>query len=547
MGFTKAVAEEKDMRRATLTRRSVLTTAAVATTTLALPFVRSARAATVVPKGKVVLAWHTNVAARWLDPQQHDGTATPDNFLMALHDGLIKNFREQKYDHPALTESFDFAEDAKSCLFKLRPGTKFHDGTPVTPQDVKWSFQHYRGAWASVLHDKTQDLEIVDDRAVRFHFNDPFLDFPILLGTANVCGAGWVVPQKYYEQVGQDGFLQKPVGAGPYKLVSQQPGIQLDFEAFDDYYRPVHVKQLTMLAVPEAATRVAMLERGEADIMYFVPGELIARIKSNPKLTLAPVLSANWWLEFPGFQDPKSPFHDKRVREAISLAIDRDAMNQAECDGMGRVDGNWINDDVEFGMEWPKWPHDIAKAKQLLAEAGYPDGFHVDWVTPPPNYYSRGERIVSQLQAIGIRAKNQVMERGVFLKKMESGLSQWPGVQIILNATRIGGTWSNWYESMFKCGGFQGKDYFCVKELDDKFATYLASHDQTERKNLAYEIQRTMLENYYFVPVFRHAFVNAIGPRIAAKKWQDVFPTITSGYAYPWEDIELTETAAAEK
>ena len=536
------------MGRVTLTRRTVLRTAAVATATLTTPFVRRVRAATVVPKGKVVLAWHTNIAARWLDPQQHDGTATPDNFLMALHDGLIKNFREQKYDHPALAESFDFAEDAKSCTFKLRAGTKFHDGTPVTPQDVKWSFQHYRGAWATVLHDKTKDLELVDDHTVRFHFNDPFLDFPILLGTANVCGAGWVAPQKYYEKVGQDGFLQKPIGAGPYKLVSQQPGIQLDFEAFEDYYRPVHVKQLTMLAVPEAATRVAMLERGEADIMYFVPGELIARIKSNPKLTLAPVLSANWWLEFPGFQDPKSPFHDKRVREAISLAIDRDAMNQAECDGMGQVDGNWINDDVEFGMEWPKWPHDIAKAKQLLAEAGYPNGFHVDWVTPPPNYYSRGERIVSQLQAIGIRAKNQVMERGVFLKKMETGLSQWPGVQIILNATRIGGTWSNWYESMFKCGGFQGKDYFCVKELDDKFATYLASHDQTERKNLAYEIQRVMLENYYFVPVFRHAFVNAIGPRIAANKWQDVFPSFsTSGYAYPWEDIQLKETAAAVK
>ena len=144
------------MGRVTLTRRTVLTTAAVATATLTTPFVRRARAATVVPKGKVVLAWHTNIAARWLDPQQHDGTATPDNFLMALHDGLIKNFREQKYDHPALAESFDFAEDAKSCTFKLRQGTKFHDGTPVTVQDVKWSFQHYRGAWAAVLHEKTQ-------------------------------------------------------------------------------------------------------------------------------------------------------------------------------------------------------------------------------------------------------------------------------------------------------------------------------------------------------------------------------------------------------
>ena len=116
-----------------------------------------------------------------------------------------------------------------------------------------------------------------------------------------------------------------------------------------------------------------------------------------------------------------------------------------------------------------------------------------------------------------------------------------------MNATRIGGTWSNWYDSMFKCGGFNAKDFICVTELDDKFAKYLASYDRNERKQLAEQIQTEILENYYFVPVFRHAFVNAIGPRIAAQKWQDVFPTITTGYAYPWEDIELKETAAAEK
>jgi ABC-type transport system substrate-binding protein len=87
----------------------------------------------------------------------------------------------------------------------------------------------------------------------------------------------------------------------------------------------------------------------------------------------------------------------------------------------------------------------------------------------------------------------------------------------------------------------------CVPALDEKFSKYLASTNRNERKNLATEIQREMLDNYYFVPVFRHAFVNAIGPRVAAKKWQDVFPTnLTSGYAYPWEDVELKETAAAE-
>ena len=98
---------------------------------------------------------------------------------------------------------------------------------------------------------------------------------------------------------------------------------------------------------------------------------------------------------------------------------------------------------------------------------------------------------------------------------MQGGLREWPGVQIIFNATRIGGTWSNWYDSMFRCGGFNSKDFFCVKELDDQFNKYLASYDRDERKQLAEQIQRTILEEYYFVPVFRHAFVNAIGPRLA--------------------------------
>jgi peptide/nickel transport system substrate-binding protein len=522
----------------TLARRTVLGTGALATAALAVPFARrSCAAATVVPKGKMVLAWHTNISSRWLDPQQHDGTASLDNFLMALQDALIKNFREVHYDHPALAEGFDLAEDTKSATFRLRRGIKFHDGTGVTPEDVKWSYEHYRGAWSDVLHANTEGVEIVDDHTVRIHFNAPFLDFPILLGTGNVCGAGWVVPAKYYEEAGQDGYLKKPIGAGPYKLASQQPGVRLEFEAFEDYYRPVHVQQLTMISVPEAATRIAMLERGEADIIYNVPGELIDRVKNTSGLMLAPVVSANFWLEFPGFQDAKSPFHDKRVRQAVSLAIDRDAINQAECDGLGQVDGNWINDDVEYGLPWPKWERDVGKAKKLMGEAGYPNGFNVDWVTPLPNYYSRGERIVSQLQAIGIRAKLQTMERGVFMKRLQGGLKEWPGVRMILNAARIGGARSNWYDSYMRCGGFNGKDRNCVPELDAKFTRYLVSVDRAERRKLAEEVQREILDNYYFVPVFRHAALQAIGPRIAATKWQDVFPTVTTACAYPWEDI----------
>ena len=253
---------------------------------------------------------------------------------------------------------------------------------------------------------------IVDKRTVRFHFKEPFLDFPApdrhrecvrrRLGRAG---------EILREGRARTGSSQKPIGAGPYKLVSQEPGTKLEFEAFDGYYAPVHIKKFTIVSVPEPATRVAMLERGEADIIYCIPGELVARGSSAiRRLMLAPVVSGNFWLEFPGFQDPKSPFHDKRVREAVSLAIDRDAINQAECAGLGQVDGNWINDDVEYALEWPKWPHDVAKAKKLMAEAGYPNGFNVRLADPGAALLLA--RRAHRLAAAGDRHPRQAADHG---------------------------------------------------------------------------------------------------------------------------------------
>src|SRR5690349_11326765 len=163
------------------------------------------------PAGKLTLAWHAGFASRWLDPQEHDGTATPDNFFTALHDALIKNQGTQLYDHLALAEKFTFAADAKSATFTLRKGIRFHNGDPVTSQDVKFSYENYRGAKADVFKKRTERVEIVDDRTIRFVFKEPFLDFIILFGSANVAGPGWVVPEKYYKQVGPDAFKQKPI------------------------------------------------------------------------------------------------------------------------------------------------------------------------------------------------------------------------------------------------------------------------------------------------------------------------------------------------
>jgi peptide/nickel transport system substrate-binding protein len=209
-----------------LTRRDMLAGGASVLAQLPVLGATRARAA---PKGAMTLAWHTAMAPRWLDPQDHDGTATPDNFLMALHDALIKNSGTTLYDHLGLAERYEFAKDGKSATFWLREGIKFHNGDPVTPEDVKYSYENYRGALAGQFKSKTEAVDIVDKRTVRFRFKEPFLDFLLLFGSGNVSGAGWVVPAKYYQQVGPDGFKRKPIGAGPYKLASVEAGVKLQF------------------------------------------------------------------------------------------------------------------------------------------------------------------------------------------------------------------------------------------------------------------------------------------------------------------------------
>jgi peptide/nickel transport system substrate-binding protein len=494
-----------------------------------------AGATKVVPKGKLVMAWHSGISTTWLDPQEQPAMLSPTNFTYAVHDALIK-LLHGKYAVPALAERWEMADDFKSATFWLRKGIKFHNGEPVTPADVKFSYENYRGAQAGVFKSKTERIEIIDDRTIRFHFKAPFLDFPILYGTA-ASGSGWIVPAKYYQEVGPDRFKQKPIGAGPYKLVSQQPGVKMEFEAFEDYYKPVHIKNITMMAVREAFTRIAMLERGEVDIIYLIPGELIEKVKSLPGVMLAPTKAGPWWIDFPGMEDPKSPFHDKRVRQAISLALNRQALSDAETGGFAPPLGNWIPHDWPGAIEWPALEFNLAKAKKLMAEAGYSKGFDVKWITPLPRYFSLAERIISQLRAIGIRMKLQTMERGTYFKLLQGGREAFPGVQMVLIVSASPGDWATRYRAYFKCKGFASRT--CVPELDVKFQKYEGSAVPAERKKLREEIQREIMENYYTVPVYRLTFINAIGPRVAAEKWEDVFSTAI--YAYPWEEIRLKQ------
>src|SRR5205807_1763265 len=209
---------------------------------------------------------------------------------------------------------------------------KFHNGDPFTAEDVKFSFHRAKGA--KLLREKVKDVEIVSPTRVRFHLHEPWPDFMNYYGGL-VSGAGWIVPKKYVEKVGDDGFKKAPVGLGPYKFVSHTPGIELVMEAFEGYWRKMpSVKRVVFKSVPESTTRMAMLKRGEVDIAYLLDVPQAEQVKRDPNLKLAFSGGiAIFFLDFLDQWDPKSPWHDKRVRQAASYAIDRKALSEVETLG----------------------------------------------------------------------------------------------------------------------------------------------------------------------------------------------------------------------
>ena len=488
------------------------------------------------PKGKFVYAFYTSPAPAWLDPQENPAVITPYFVQYALHDALVKHLPHEPLA-PSLAASYEIAPDFKSATFKLREGITFHNGDLVMPEDVKFTFENYRGANAKILKDKTERIETPDARTVKFVFKEPFLDFPILYGTP-ASGAGWVVPKKYYEQVGPDGFKQNPIGAGPYKLVRQVAGQELEFEAFTDYWRRTPSAHTILIkAVPEVTTRVAMLQAGEADLTYPIPGSLLETVKQDPRLSLVPVLGVStFWLEFPGWEKPSSPFHDKRVRDAISLAIDRDAINQAEYGGFSHIIGNWIPESLPGAIKAPKREHDVTKAKQLMVEAGLADGFEVEDLTPIASQESHAQRVITYLREIGIRTKLNTMEQAAFFAKTTAGPDAFKG--IVLNASGAPGDAAGRIRSIATCKGSSSRT--CVPEIDTKLAQYDKSVDPQERDKLVAEIQQYMIEEQIFVPLYLQAGISAVGPRIANKdEILGVLPQFPA--VGPYEDIRLKE------
>ena len=355
------------------------------------------------PEGQLIIALTSSIAPAFFDPSEPG--LTPLAFLYALHDALFKPLPGNPMA-PALATSWTESPDGLVYEFTLRAGLTFHNGDPFTAEDVKFSFLRYKGVSAKQLHEKVQTVEILNAHRLRFVLHAPWPDF-LTVYSAVVSRAAWVVPKQYIERVGDEGFKRHPIGLGPYRFVRSDPGVALVLEANDRYWRKTPaIQQIIFKSVLDPSTRLAMLKTGEADIVWDMLGDEGVAIQSDPKLRLVGAGgSVTEWLEFLDQWDPASPWHDRRVRLAANLAIDKQAIGETVRQGFGRLTGSIIPRTLEFALPVEPFPYDPAQAKRLLAEAGYPHGFEGGDLTPFPPLLALAEAIGNNLLAVGIRTQ----------------------------------------------------------------------------------------------------------------------------------------------
>ncbi|HEU0154684.1 MAG TPA: ABC transporter substrate-binding protein [Stellaceae bacterium] len=506
------------------TRRDLLAAAALG---LAAGAPRFAHAATAGDQ----LNWaiHVSLAPTWFDPADTQGIITPFMVLYALHDAVVKPMPGQPMA-PCLAQSWTASEDGLTYEFVLRGNAKFHNGEPVTADDVKFSFERYRGASHDLIKSRVAAVEAPDAQHVRFRLKSPWPDFLTFYATAS--GAGWVVPKKYVEQVGDAGFKKAPVGAGPYKFVSFTPGVELVLEAFDQYWRKKpSVKRLVFKVIPDETTRLAALQRGEVDICYSIRGELADRLRKTPGLTLKPVIPQGpWWIYFADQFDPKSPWHDARVRRAASLAIDRKGINDAITLGYSKITGSIIPYTFEFFWQPPAPVYDPQKAKELLAEAGHADGFDAGEHYVDSSYANFGEAVLDNLLAVGIRAKLRPLERAAFFE----GYSNRKFRGIIQAASAAFGNAATRLAAFAVKGGPYA--YGSYPEIDALYARQAAELDYKKRADILAQMQQLLYRDTVYAPLLQLAFINGVGPRVGESGFG-----LIPGFAYtaPFEDITI--------
>ncbi|HEY4201608.1 MAG TPA: ABC transporter substrate-binding protein [Devosiaceae bacterium] len=430
---------------------------------------------------------------------------------------------------PNLASAWKSSADAKDWNLTLRSDVKFHDGTPFTAKDVVLSYtlltgEESRATTASLfrkLMKSADNIEIVNDHEIVFHLDDAEPELPYYLTQ------GFLIYSKdYWDKVGQDGYSAAPIGTGPFKFKEFRQGEYMLYERVENHWRQTpEFAELQLMYMPEDTTRLAALLTGEihiAEIPRSVQNQALARGKTIMASTrAAAIVSAKFGGNYLTPKGEPGPLANKLVRQAMNLAVNRDEINQQIFNGRGviaAVEG-YQPTDPEFNPDWKPYPFDPDKAKALLAEAGYKDGFDFDMtVVAPPGF----PEVPTVVEAMGIYFTNIGLRPN--LVQMEVADQN--------NRQRAADFYNTLYSNRQSIKPlFQAMEYFWSKGIyhffedkfiEDKMATFSNSVDPAEREQIIKDIGQFLYDSYASLPI---VYINAevgVDPTVVAEYKADI-------------------------
>jgi len=332
---------------------------------------------------------------------------------------------------PGLAESWVVSKDGLRYAFKLRKGVSFHDGTPLDAEAVKFSIDRQinpehpfnklgKYPFANFFFGNIKAVEVVDPLTVEFVLKEPRASFLAVL----TAGAASIVSPTAVRKYGQD-YALTPVGTGPFKYASWDRGQRVVLEKNPSYWRfPLKLDRIIYRPIVEDQARLTELLTGALDLIVGTPPDYVGQLEANPKVTLLKQVGAHVW--YLGINNQKKPYDDKRVRQALNYAVNKDAIVRDVLKGTGSL---------SVGPVLPKtwgadgglkpYPYDPERAKKLLAEAGYPGGFTTTLWVPESGSgmqspVAMSTVIQSNLKAVGVNVSLQTMEWGAYLAKLRS-------------------------------------------------------------------------------------------------------------------------------
>lgn len=363
---------------------------------------------TPVPGGRVVVGMTQDLAS--LDPHTETDAGTRD-VVFNLYEGLVKPASDGSLT-PAVAEKYEISDDAKTYTFTLRDGITFHDGTPVTVEDVKYSIDRNAEIQGeSSAFSMLSDVVVEDEKTIVVNLKEGYSEFLSELTLA-------VIPKSNGDPV------KNPIGTGPFKFVSYTPGQSLILEKYENYWQPgvPSLDEVEFKMAPDVDTAFMELQAGTIDILKYLTAAQAQSLNDSFKIEEG---SMNL-VQAMFLNNSYEPLSDTKVRQALCYAVNRQEINEFLFAGKSHIIGSHMIPNMSKYYEEKAegiYTYDIEKAKELLNEAGYPDGFELE-ITVPSSYSQHvdtAQIIVDQLSKIGVRATIKQVEWSTWLQEIYQG------------------------------------------------------------------------------------------------------------------------------